>query len=200
MRTVLQSLLALLVWCALAPLANAMPTLFEERQDVEALNAAAVEQSTAFGAGDYQLALTLNSRLGSMADVIKSDFPYLPAMVLYDRAVILDRLGENAAAIALLDQAHASGQLATINRSNFPLDYYGTVISTYVEWLQASGRDDWQAIERGFVDELYRKHGKIIELSKWANIAMLRLTKAGFHDEARAMCERQIEWLASTGA
>lgn len=198
MRIVLHPLLALLVWCALAPLANAMPTLYEEREGVEALNAVALEQSTAFGAGDYQLALTLNSRLASMAEAIKADIPHAPAMVLYDRAVILDRLGDNAAAIALLDQAYASGQLATINRAYFPLDYYGTVMSTYVDWLQAAGRDDWQTIEREFVDQLYREDGKVMELSKWANVAMLRLTKAGFHGEARAMCERQIEWFAST--
>ncbi|MCR2834556.1 hypothetical protein [Parerythrobacter lacustris] len=171
------------------------PLLDDGKTDVTAFNAQVENQNAAFAAGDYELALRFNTDLQQLVDTLPDDRPGVKGMVAYDRAVILMRKGDTAAGIALLDEAYGRGDLQAVGTANLPVDYYGTVMTTYITALRKAGRPDWREVQDNFVGELFEgEFSQTMLIANWTNVAMVALKDAGHVPEAIALCNRQIAW------
>jgi tetratricopeptide (TPR) repeat protein len=196
MRNVSKGSLCALLAMTLAASVQAMPPLTGENDpDIAAFNAIVEQQNSAFAAGNFDSALALNAKLTAQAKPLLAERPSTTGMIAYDRAVILMRKGDTDAGLVMLDQAHARGELRAIGDANLPVDYYGNVITTYVEALRKAGRPEWRAVQSVFVNELLDgAFGQTMLVATWTNIAMVNLQDAGFAAEANGVCQRQIAW------
>lgn len=192
LRATLTGLLAIAV---VSPLHAMAPLPDDGKSEVAALNELVERQNAAFAAGDFDRALELNAKLVEMAKPVLADRPSTKGMIGYDRAVILMRKGETDAALGVLDKAYARGDLRAIGDAGLPLDYYGNVMTAYIDALRKAGRTEWRDVQGVFVNELLGgAFGQTMWIATWTNVAMVDLKDAGFVSDAIGVCRRQIEW------
>jgi tetratricopeptide (TPR) repeat protein len=196
MRNVSKVACFALLATALASPSQAMaPLLDEGNPDIAAFNAVVERQNAAFAAGDVDSALELNAKLIEMAEPLLAERPSTKGMIDYDRAVMLIRKGETEAGLSLLDASYALGDLTSIGKANLPVDYYGTVMKTYIDALRQAGRPEWREVQGVFLNDLFEgASAQTMWIATWTNVAMVNLTDAGFVSEAGEVCRRQIAW------
>lgn len=182
---------------------RAMPELKLPDGKSEVVDDLIRQQNMAVEADDFETALALNQRVETQLRKIENFLRYEKTLNLYDRAIILENKKSRNEALDILKGIYSTGEVDNLlnyvrgGDPGLPLDYYGNIMTTYIDWLRDDGDPEWRVTADGFLKKLYSNENseQRIELSNYAIYIFAILIKEGEYDNAKRVCSDQVHWL-----